>query len=257
MKKFIKSVSTVLVLIYFGMGIYLYLNQNNFLYFPRTETMHTHSNMNIQNEHESINIVVLNKGHQNAILYFGGNGESMAMSADYIAKQFPQFTCYLMDYRGYGKSSGQATEQGLYSDALKLYDTIKSKHHRVSIGGRSLGSGIATYVAANRTVSKLALITPYDSIVAVAQDKYPMYPASLLLHNNQYDSVSRVKDIKAKSFIVMAENDSVIPLKNTKNLIQVFQKDMLEVVTIQGRNHIDISSDEKYYKLMQDFIAEG
>ncbi|HIP27634.1 MAG TPA: alpha/beta hydrolase [Sulfurovum sp.] len=257
MKSIFLYIISLLTFAYLGLGGYLYHYQNNFLYFPKTEITLKHTNMSMQNENESINIIVLNEGHENAILYFGGNAEYMAMSANYIARQFPKFTCYLMDYRGYGMSTGVATERGLYSDALKLYDTIKEKHNRISIGGRSLGSGIATYVASKRKVSKLALITPFDSIVSVAQDRYPMYPAKILLQDNQYDSMSRVEEISAETFIVMAENDKVIPRKNTQNLINAFKGKKVQVDIIKNRGHGDISSDDRYYKIMQDFIGEG
>ena len=257
MKKTLRQLSIVILLFYVGMGAYLYLNQRNFIYFPQPYTSDHYTNIQMKNDHESINVIVLNKGHKNAILYFGGNAESMVNSAEYIKGQFPTFTCYLMDYRGYGNSTGEASEEALYSDALKLYDTIKSKHNSISIGGRSLGSGIATYVAANRKVSKLALITPFNSIVAVAQDKYPIYPASLLLHANRYDSYSRVKEIKAETFIVMAGDDRLILKKYTQKLIDAFNGKRLKVATIKGRGHKDISSDDRYYKIMQDFIGEG
>ena len=257
MKFIFQSIIYIILFAYLGGGAYLYVNQNNILYFPKTEITKDYTNIAMQNEKESINIIVLNEGHENAILYFGGNAEYMAMSANYIAKQFPNFTCYLMDYRGYGMSTGVATERGLYSDALKLYDRIKDKHNRISTGGRSLGSGVATYVASKRKVSKLALITPFDSIVSVAQDRYPMYPAKILLQDNQYDSMSRVEDIFAETFIVMAENDNVIPRKNTQNLINAFKGKKLQVDIIENRGHGDISDDERYYKIMQDFIGEG
>jgi esterase/lipase len=256
LKKIIKKISILLLLGYVGMGVFLYLNQRDFLYFPTADTSTAYKNMILQNEGASINIIVLNEGYENAILYFGGNAESMAQSSDYIAQQFPTFTVYLMDYRGYGSSTGEPTEEGLYSDALKLYDTIKVKHHRISIGGRSLGSGIATYVASKREVSKLALITPFDSIVNVANGRYPIYPVSFLLHD-KYDSKSRVKNIRAKTFIVIAEDDSVILRERTQKLIDAFDPAQLEVTIIKNRGHIDISSDAKYYKIMQDFIGEG
>ncbi len=252
----IKSISILLLLGYVGMGVFLYINQRDFLYFPTPDIPTSYVVMELQNEEESINIIVLNEGYENAILYFGGNAESMAQSSDYIAQQFPTFTVYLMDYRGYGGSTGEPTEKGLYSDALKLYDTIKPKHDRISIGGRSLGSGVATYVAANREVSKLALITPFDSIVNVAQDRYPIYPVSFLLHD-KYNSAGRIKSISAKTFIVIAQNDSIIPSKNTQELIKAFDPDQLEVSIIENRGHNDISSDARYYKIMQDFIGEG
>ena len=252
----LRRISVVLLLGYVGMGIFLAVNQRAFIYFPTPKIETKHTTMTMQNESESINVIVLNEGHENAILYFGGNAESMADSADYIAQQFPKFTIYLMDYRGYGASTGEATELGIYSDALKLYDTIKPKHHRISVGGRSLGSGVAVHVASKREVSKLALITPYDSIVSVAEELYPYYPVSLMLEE-RYDSKSKVKDIHASTFIVMAEHDNVISKERTQKLIHAFKPEQLKVEVIKNRGHHDISSDALYYKIMQDFIGEG
>ena len=256
MKKIMKNISILLLLGYAAMGLFLYIYQRDFLYFPTPDISTPYTEMVLQNEGEAIKVIVLNKGHKNAILYFGGNAESMAQSSDYIAQQFPGFTVYLMNYRGYGGSTGSSSEEGLYSDALKLYDTIKLKHNRISIGGRSLGSGIAIYVAAHRDVSKLALITPFDSIVNVAQGLYPIYPVSFLLHD-QYDSLSRIKKIKAKTLIVIAENDRVIIRERTQKLIAAFDPAQLQVRMIENRGHMDISADAKYYKIMQDFIGEG
>lgn len=256
MKKILRKISILLLLGYVGIGSFLYINQRSLLYFPTPNIPTPYTQMTFQNEGETIHTIVLNRGHKNAIIYFGGNAESMARSSDEITRQFPTFTVYLMDYRGYGGSTGEASEAGLYSDALKLYDSIKPKHDRISIGGRSLGSGIAVYVAANREVSKLALITPYDSIVNVAKEMYPIFPISFLLHD-AYDSISRIKDIKAKTFIVMAENDNVIEKERTQQLIDAFDAKQLQVTTIKNRGHIDISSDVLYYKIMQDFMGEG
>ncbi len=256
MRRIIKWISVLMLVGYVGMGVFLYVNQRAFLYHPTPNLKVPYKSMTIKNQGESIHVIVLNEGHKNAILYFGGNGESMARSADYIAAQFPEFTVYLMDYRGYGSSTGEVTEKALYSDALKLYDTIRSRHDRISVGGRSLGTAIATYVAANREVSKLALITPFDSIENVAQGRYPFYPVSLLL-KDKYDSKSRVKDIKAETFIVIAQNDRVIPLERTQKLIEAFNPEQLTIDTIKNRGHNDISSDERYYRIMQEFIGKG
>jgi len=244
------------VVIYLVIGMFLYVKQRSFLYHPTPQVTTKYNTLLLENEKEKINIIVLNEGHQNSILYFGGNGESMGESADYIAAQFPNFTVYLMDYRGYGSSSGEASETGLYSDALALYDRIKDKHEKISVGGRSLGSAIAVYVAAHREVSKLALITPFDSIVNIAQERYPIYPVNLLLHDS-YDAASQVNKIRAKTFIVIAQNDKVVSRERTQKLIDTFSKDLLYVDIIKNRGHNDISSDNRYYKIMQDFIGEG
>ncbi len=247
---------TVLLIGYIVVGGMLYVKQKSFLYYPTPKLQTPYESFSFKNDAETINVIVLNKNNKDAILYFGGNAESMAGSSDYIAQQFPEHTIYLMDYRGYGDSTGEASQERLYSDALKLYDMIKPKHRRISIGGRSLGSAIATYVAANREVYKLALITPFDSILNVAQGMYPIYPVSWLL-DDKYKSIDNVKDIKAKTFIVYAQNDKVIPYSYTKKLIDAFPPKQLEIVMIEDRGHNTISDNKRYYMLMQDFIGKG
>jgi len=256
LRRLLKIVLSTLLVGYLTIGALLYSYQYKLLYHPTPNIKIDYPQMVLHRDDAKVVVHVLNEGHTNAILYFGGNAESMAQSADYIAQQFPTFTCYLMDYRGYGESTGESSEKVLYEDALALYDEVVKKHERISIGGRSLGTGVATYVAAHREVSKLALITPYDSIVSVAQGRYPLYPADLLL-KDKYDSLSRVKDIKSQTFIVIAENDKVIPRIHTQKLIDAFKKEQLQVKIIKNRGHMDISDDAGYYKIMQDFIGEG
>lgn len=94
----------------------------------------------------------------------------------------------------------------------------------------------------HREVSKLALITPFDSIINVAQEMYPISPISFLLHD-AYDSLSRIKEIKAKTLIVIAQKDNVITRERTQHLIDAFDSTKLQVVMIKNRGHIDISSD--------------
>ena len=255
LKRLSKIILFTFLFAYVGFGALLYIYQNSILYHPTPKIQTSYGGFTLKNVEAKVYVHVLNEGHKSAILYFGGNGESMARSSDYIAKQFPEFTCYLLDYRGFGSSTGKPSQQALFSDALALYDKVKGQHKDISIGGRSLGTGVAMYVAAHRHIRKLALITPYDSIASVAQERYPLYPASLLL-KDKYDSLGMVGQVKAPTFIVMAENDKVIPRNHTQRLIDAFQKEQLKVTIIKNRGHMDISSDKRYYKIMQDFIRD-
>jgi fermentation-respiration switch protein FrsA (DUF1100 family) len=119
-----------------------------------------------------------------------------------------------------------------------------------------LGPGVGRDVAAKRVGAKLAKIHTFVIIVNVADARYPIYPVRLLLRD-KYDTVSRVKQIKAKTFIVIAQNDEVIPRERTEALIKAFYPEQLETAVIKNRGHSDISSDERYYKIMQAFIGEG
>ena len=256
LKRYLKIALTTLLIGYLAIGMLLYVFQEKFLYHPTPKIKIDYPQMVLHREGADVVVHVLNGEHKNAILYFGGNAESMASSADYIAMQFPDFTCYLMDYRGFGESTGTPSQKALYEDALALYDVVAKKHERISIGGRSLGTGVATHVAAHRAVRKLALITPYDSIASVAQGRYLMYPASWLLRD-KYNAIAEVKDIEAKTFIVIAQNDKVIPRIHVQRLIKAFKKEQLKVTIIKNRGHMDISDDAGYYKIMQAFIGEG
>ncbi len=200
-----------------------------------------------------IDVITINTQKKKAILFFGGNGEAVVKSASKYISDFPNHAIYLVNYRGYGRSTGYPTEQGIYSDALHIFDAIIEKHSTISIIGRSLGTGVATYVATNREVEKVILITPYDSIENVAASQYSIFPVSLLLLD-KYRSIERANQIMAKTLILLAENDRVIPLRNSLNLISQFNKKVLIVETIKGAGHNSISSAKEFHSLMSEFM---
>jgi len=244
---------TIFIIIYLAVGTLLFIIQRSFLYFPTPAAGHNFDEVIFSNEGESISTIVINEGREQAILYFGGNGESVAFSAPDYAEIFPSHTVYLVNYRGYGRSSGKPDEQGLYSDAQYIFDEIKQKHQDVSVIGRSLGSGVATFIASKRDVDRLVLITPYDSIQNVAQRIYWIYPMSLLL-KDKFNSLSRVKQIKAKTLILVAENDEVIRFKHTNNLIKAFPTPQITVHVIRNTGHNTLSENSRYSDLLRDFL---
>ncbi len=243
------------VIIYITVGVLLFISQRSFLYFPTPRAGHKFDEKIFTNENESISTIVINKGQEKAILYFGGNGESVAFSAPDFAYIFPSHTVYLVNYRGYGGSSGKPEEKGLYSDAQHVFDMIRPKHQDVAVIGRSLGSGIATFIASIRDIDKLVLITPFDSIQNVAQKKYWMYPISFLL-KDKFDSLSRVRQIKAQTLILIAENDEVIGIKHTNNLIKAFPASQITVETIKNTGHNTLSEDERYIFLLREMASQ-
>jgi pimeloyl-ACP methyl ester carboxylesterase len=255
MLKIFKRLSLILFLIYLAIGILLYINQRDLLYHIAPNLATSHPTLTLENEGEKIRVLIVNKGQKNAILYFGGNGQSMVNSADVIAKRFPNFTLYLMEYRGYGASTGSPTESGIYLDALSLYDKVKPSHKMISVVGRSLGSGVATYVASKKEVDKLLLITPFDSILNVAQEQYPIYPLRFLLHDT-YDSKSRVSLIQSSTLIVVAQHDTIILKVRSDALIHAFNSSQLQVKTIPNIGHNRITSDKQYDKTIKDFMSD-
>jgi esterase/lipase len=242
-KSRIYRLSMIVLQIYIIIGLFLYLRQRKMIYFPPEKENHNFLVETLENEGESIDIIVLNKGQQEAIIYFGGNAENVLYSAiDY--KQL-DYALYLVNYRGYGGSTGKPTEQGLYSDAIEIYDHVAQSHTNISVEGLSLGTGVATYLASKKDVEKLMLITPFDSMQSIAQKQFRLYPAFIIL-KDKYRSIDRVDKIKAETTVLIAENDQIIPYKNSMNLVNAFPEQQITTKIISNRGHNDISSSTEF-----------
>lgn len=247
------SLLIICVCLYLVACALLYFFQRNLLYYPTSKYNHPFTEIQYENEGESLSSIVLNQDNEDALIYFGGNGEAVVANASEFTEAFSAKTVYLVNYRGYGGSGGVPTERGIFSDALALYDELKTKHKLISVAGRSLGSGVATYLAANRPVDKIILITPYDSIENVAKANYGIFPVGLLL-KDKYNSISRVKDIASQVLVIAADNDRVIPMRHTDALVNEINKDLVQFEIIKNSGHNDISDSDLYYELMRDFL---
>ena len=252
MKK-VATTGLMLIMVYLGFGVVLYVSQRSLLYYPTPKQNHPFEERVFNNEGESINVIVLNQGRDQAILYFGGNAESVVGNAAQFEFLFPLHTVYLVNYRGYGGSSGAPEENGIYSDAEYIFDQIRQQHRAISVIGRSLGTAVATLIASTRVLDKLVLITPYDSIENVARGRFFFYPLSLLL-KDKYDSLSKVKDITVPTLILIAEHDEVIGRKYTMNLVRAFDPAQVTVEIIRNTGHNTISVEKRYELLLGAFI---
>ena len=249
--RILKSIS----LIYICVCAYLFFSQRSFIYFPTPEVEHPYSEVSYNFNDAVIKVIVLNSDNKKAILYFGGNGEAVEYNASKFTKMFPNKTIYLVKYRGYGGSTGDPSEKALYADALRIFDNLKQNHSEVSVIGRSLGSGIATLVASKRNVKKLVLVTPYDSVESIAQETFPIFPMSILL-KDKYNSVDRAGSIKAKTLLLVAENDKVIKKYHSDNLAKAFKPAKATMIVINNTGHNTISNSVQYDELLREFIAD-
>ena len=255
MKQVIFEKMLYILLIYVLFGAFLFFYQRKLLYFPTPKISHNYEQQQLIHENVTLKVIVLNQGEKEAIIYFGGNAEAVVYNAQHFLDTFPDHTIYLLNYRGYGGSSGQPSDQGFFKDALFLFDNVLEKHTIISVIGRSLGSGVATYLASKRSVKKMALISPFDSITSVAQKKFMIFPVFLMLLD-KYNSVSRVKGITAQTIALVAENDEVIPRVHSQRLIDEFPVGQVTVKIIGDSRHNDISEKVEYYQILKDFFSK-
>ncbi|MCW8329199.1 lysophospholipase [Photobacterium sp. SDRW27] len=241
-----KNILLAILLFYMLFSLTFCALQRKLLYFPQPASdIYGEANIHFDINGELLNGWVLNEGQAKALIYYGGNAENIEANIPFFEAVLPAYTVYLIPYRGYGDNAGVPTEQALYSDAVHIFQQIKARHESISLMGRSLGSGIATYVAANRKVDKLVLVTPFDSIENVAKDIYWMLPVSLFI-KDKFRSAEHVKDITAKTYIFVAENDQVIPRARTERLIALFNEQLVEVIVVSGAGHNTISQYSTY-----------
>ncbi len=248
------SLIAVLCISYVLMCFLLFVFQRQMIYLPTSEvSVPGVAHTILDSGDVRIKVWTLNPGKEKALIYFGGNAENVAYNIDDFRTLFADHTVYLVNYRGYGGSSGSPYEEGLYSDALLAYDYVMQHHTALSVMGRSIGGAVATYLASKRNVDKLILVTPFDSAVNVGKKLYRFFPMDLIM-KERLDSVKRASMITTDTLIIVAANDRIIPYENTQNLIQSFKKARVEVANLSNTGHNTVHHHPDYKKIIAAFI---
>lgn len=263
--------SAVLVGLYILLNVFLYGFQEKLIFFPRgisdaqcAQVLAAHSNVKDVSLRMKDGTMLHGwmLGSQmpdpsKLLIYFGGNGDEVSQMIGSF-QQYPDWTIVLINYRGYGQSEGAPGEEVLFSDTLEIYDhfvtAADNRYAQRVVMGRSMGTGVAVYVAQNRPVDGVVLASPYDSVLSVAQEKFPMVPVEYLLHN-RFDSVSRAQNISAPVLVCIAKQDEVIPPWHSMVLAQQFTG----VVTIREydpANHDSILQKEAFWQEVGRFLKK-
>lgn len=200
-----------------------------------------------------INSSYIRTNSSNLIIYFGGNGEQIEDNIDFYSSNLKDVDLLFINYRGYGGSSGSPRKSEIEKDVLAIYDKVSNQYSEISIVGRSLGSGVASWVASQRKVDKLVLVTPYESIASVASKRFPIYPMSLILNEN-WNSLKAAKSIPNPVLIFIAEYDEVIPPLHAHNLKKGFTSNQITTITIPKAGHNDLQYNSTYSKYLIEFL---
>ncbi|MFT5113220.1 MAG: pimeloyl-ACP methyl ester carboxylesterase [Parasphingorhabdus sp.] len=247
--------SAITLLLYLIFGLFLYLRQSHFLYFP-TESVHVdeiHFEY-FRSKDVEIKVWVANPQGDQAIIYFGGNAEQVAETALEYKQLFPNKAVYLLNYRGYAGSSGFPTELGLKEDALTLFDRVAKKHQNIDLIGRSIGSSMALHVAARRTIRNCILVTPFDSILKLAQQRFSFYPIKWLLRD-KYESWIDAKNIDCSVLVIVAEEDRIVPRQSSDRLIANLPANNLVVEILPNAGHNRIEENGQYFNLLKEHLT--
>jgi len=191
------------------------------------------------------------------LIYYGGNAEEVSGQAQ--AHGWPaDWSLALVNYRGYGASEGKPSERNLFADALLVYDTLARRPDvdasRIVLIGRSLGTGVATYVAAERPVAGVILVSPYDSMTDLAQRHYPWLPIGLLL-KHPFDSRSRAPRIRAPLLVIVGGRDTIVAPAHSRRLFEAWggPKRWIE---IGAADHNDLDAYAAFWPAITAFLGE-
>ncbi len=191
------------------------------------------------------------------ILYFGGNAEEVSWMIEETGNA-PGFNWLLVDYRGYGLSEGAPGEAALVSDAVEWFDFATKlpgvDPSRTVVFGRSLGSGVAVALAAQRPIAQVILVTPYDSLAAVAKRYYWYLPVDLLL-KHRFDSIALAPALKQPLLCLIAERDEVIPSAHGERLFEAWGGPKRKVV-LQEAGHNATDAHPLFGTSIREFLAQ-
>ena len=181
-------------------------------------------------------------GKHPGVLYFGGRSEEVSWVVRDAGKLFPNMTVLAVNYRGYGESHGDPAEIHMVEDGCTLYDWLSGHGHvdphRIALVGRSLGSGVAIQVAKERPVHSVVLITPYDSVLAIAKRRFRAMPVEYVLRH-RFESIKYAPSLKAPTYVLRAEKDDVIPHSHTDQLVAKLARLCGDEI-VPGSDHLNI-----------------
>lgn len=191
------------------------------------------------------------------VLYFGGNAEDVSWMVGEAQRRAPGSAWLLVDYRGYGSSGGSPSEKALVADALEWYDHAARElaAREIFVFGRSLGSGVAVQLAAERQVAGVILVAPYDSMVEIGRHHYPFLPVGWLLRH-RFESAARAPAIAAPLLCLVAERDEIIPAVRSRRLYEAWAGPK-RWVELQGAGHNSTDGSPLFWDHIRRFIAGG
>ncbi len=240
---------TIAVSVYAGLCVVFFIFQRSFIYMPTPATPVHAAAFAFEVPGATIRVSTRPHDGPKALLFFGGNAEDVAYTVPELAAAFPDRAIYGMHYRGYSGSSGYPSEAALRSDARALFKLVHDRHADVIVVGRSLGSSLAIQLAAEGPVSRLVLITPFESILTIARRTAPFLPMSLLLHD-PYESWRYAPHVTCPTLLIAASDDELVPLADTRRLFARFSPNVAAMRVIEGTDHNSVSGDAEFWELV-------
>lgn len=191
------------------------------------------------------------------LLHFHGNAGNIGDRID-LLQLFHELglSVLIVDYRGYGQSTGRPSEEGTYRDAMAAWRHLVDERgihpERILLHGQSLGGAVAAWLATKASPAGLILDSTFTSVPAIAAEIYPWLPARKLARID-YDTLSRIPAIDAPMLVLHSRDDDIIGFHHGQRLAEAAGG---ELVALRGGHNEAIAlSRQRYRDALRDFIA--
>ncbi len=190
------------------------------------------------------------------VFYLKGNSKSIKGWGKF-AVDFTRhgYDVIMVDYRGFGKSTGRRTQKAVKRDMQVIYNKLKEKvsEKYIILYGRSMGSGFATKLASMNNPRMLILDAPYYSLSKVAKKYIPFMPLSLLI-KFPMPTHKWLKYVNCPIHIIHGTDDRLIPYKTSVKLSKI-KPELTKLYTVIGGGHKDLNTFESYHKMLTEIIT--
>lgn len=254
-----RKIILIACVIYVLLCTAVYFLQENLLFFPRH--LANDYAYNFDAAFSEVNIPsssgnVLNGLHfktdsaKGIVIYFHGNAGNLATWGSVWENFIPEkYDLLIFDYAGYGKSTGEMSEENLFKDAQSVYDFCKKNYSedKIILYGSSIGTGIAAHVASENHPEQLILEAPYFSMVDLSSNLYPFLPSFILRYPLRTDLY--LPKVKCPVTIFHGTEDEVIYSGSSEKLRPLLKKGD-EIYFIPGGHHNDLKHFQEYKALL-------
>ena len=260
----IKRILLLFTGLYVAGGVVLFFIQDLLLFHPKQVAINYQysfeipfKELNIQIGNHNLSIIQFQSAQpkKGLVLFYHGNMKNV----EHYSKYPPFFLrngydVWMIDYPGFGKTTGKRTEKAMNEQALMMFDravqTIKSDS--VIIYGKSIGTGVAAYVAANRHCRNLILETPYYSINDLARHYFPIYPV-VPMTRYSFPIFAYLKEVQSPISFIHGTKDETIPYHQALKLKK--EKPSIELITIEGGKHNNLASFSLFQKKIDSLLS--
>ncbi|MCD9015803.1 alpha/beta hydrolase [Parachryseolinea silvisoli] len=259
----LKILAYAIITLYFLVALLLYIFQQKLIFYPGKMAKNTNLNLaSYQHEvfletrdNETIHALYCEGTRPEVILYFHGNAGDLS-GWKFATEDFTTlgYAVLIIDYRSYGKSTGQLSEQGMYTDGEAAYEYLTKELHvapkNILVYGRSIGTGVAVEIATRYPVRGLVLESAYTSLGTLANEKVPFFFPSLYLRF-RFNNLKKIAALTCPVILLHGTQDELIPAEHSQRLVEAI-KNKKKLILVKGGGHNDLSGFPEYARFLQE-----